>query len=538
MVNITRRKLLKMGGEGIAALSMAGLLDYKSLSETIGNNQDWGKTETAKVITDTSKSPNAKLYSLGLDDVQLTDSFWKPKLTINHTVSLPHQYDECERTGRIDNFRYAAGVKDCGHKGQIFDDSDVYKWMEAAAYDLVNYPDTEAEQKLAGVIELIAKSQDRDGYLNTAFTDLHKAYRWQNLAINHELYCGGHLIQAAIAHHRTTGSDELINVAIKWADHVCKRFGPKMHPGAPGHPEVEMALVELYRLTGQKRYLNQAIFFVEQRGKKSSRLYSSPELQDHLPIREQTRMTGHAVRQLYLCCGITDIYAETGDESLLNVLKTQWENFVEKQMYITGGAGSRYEHEAFGQDYELPNRTAYCETCAAIASFMWNWRMVQVTADAPYADVMEQVMFNGMLSGASLNGRDYFYTNPLEHDGGKDLAGGYRGTNRRTSRHWDGTACCPPNMARTLAALPGYLYGRTESAIYIHHYTASNIRTEINDLPVSIIQKTDYPWSGRIELEIVPEKQLKFSIFLRIPGWSEGTEISINDKKYSAEIRP
>ncbi len=478
------------------------------------------------------------LDSVDMDKVELRDSFWKPKTDVNHTISLPHQYNECERTGRIDNFRIAGGLK----KGEITKflaaDSDVYKWIEAASYSLVTYPDPDLESKLNQVIGLIAGSQEESGYLNTSFLFGNRDKRWKDLSHGHELYCGGHLIQAAIAHHRATGVTDLLDVALKWADYVCDYFGPDAHIGTGGHPEVEMALVELYRETGKERYLDLAIFFIEGRGKRPPLLDGSEQLQDHLPIREQTYVTGHAVRQLYLLCGVTDIYAEIGDRSLFEALEKQWDDFVNGKMSITGGAGARYAGEAFGEKYELPNRTAYNETCAAIASLMWNWRMLQVTGDARYSDIMERVLYNGFLSGVSLDGLSYFYTNPLEHDGGRDLAGAHRGSNRRTTKHWDHTACCPPNAARVLASVKGYIYGEGEDALYVHLYAASSAEVEIRGTKVRVVQRTDYPWDGRVEIDIDPEVKTEFNLSVRIPGWAENPEIRINGGKTDVEPVP
>jgi DUF1680 family protein len=494
-----------------------------------------------KVIIDTSKSPYAKLDSIGLNKINICDLFWKPKIDINYKISLSHQYKECERTGRIDNFRIASGLK----KGKITKflgpDSDVYKWLEAFSFTLNTYPNNSyLKSKVDQLVDLIAKAQDKNGYINTSFMLENKKKRWKDFVEKHELYCGGHLIQTAIAHRRATDKNTLFNVAIKWADYICNYFGPGTHKETGGHPEIEMALVELYRETDNKRYLNLAVNFIEQRGKKTSGLHGDIYLQDHLPIRKQTYVIGHAVRQLYLVCGITDIYAETGDKSLINILKKQWDNFVNKKMYITGGAGARHKGESFGLNYELPNRTAYNETCAAIASFMWHWRMLQVTAKACYTDIMEKVLYNGLLSGVSLNGKEYFYINPLEHDGKKDpgLTHPNRSSNKRTTKHWDRTPCCPPNAARILASLPGYIYGKNKNALYIHHYMANSAEIEIKKTKIKLIQKTNYPWDGKIKININPEKKIKFNLFIRIPGWTQNPKIKIKGQKFNIKIIP
>ncbi len=524
----TRREILKMGLEGAAALGFASLAGGKLLAATANTTKTAaGGIAMTKVVTDTASSKAAKLYSIGADKFDLTGAFWKPKILVNHTNSIPHQYDECERTGRIDNFRYAAGEKDCGHTGAVFNDSDVYKWAEGAAFDLALRPDDKLRSRLDEFIRLVAKSQQPDGYLNTAFMGADAAKRWTNLRDWHELYCGGHMIQGAVAHYRTTGSNTFLDVAVKWADCVRRQFGRSARKGVCGHPEIEMALVELYRVTGNSDYLDQASLFIERRGRAASTLMFLSVLQDHKPIRKQTEMTGHAVRQLYLLSGIADVYAETGDDTLLPVLDKQWHNFTERKMYVTGGAGSRYDGESFGDDYELPNRTAYCETCAAIASFMWNWRMLNLTAEARFADTMETTLYNGLISGVSLDGYNYFYTNPLEHDG-KNPEGMQLGLNKRTSKHWDGCACCPPNMARTLAQLPSYFHGLSADSLYIHHYAGGIAQVNVAGANVRVEQITDYPWSGNIRLVITPDRPVSFRLFLRVPGWTDGASVSLN----------
>lgn len=532
----TRREFLDLGVKGvitIGATSIIGVPVYSEQADRTGAN-----SVIEHVVTDTSSSPSAKLRSIGIDDFNLTSSFWKPKIDINHDVSLPHQYNECERTGRIDNFRYAAGEKDCGRSGLVYNDSDVYKWAEAVIYDQVTRQDDKLKSQLDEFIRLVAKSQDDDGYLNTAFMGDNKAKRWQNLFFEHELYCGGHMIQAAVAHHRMTGEKTFLNVAEKWADCVCNRFGRNETPGAPGHQEVEMALIELYRTTGAKQYLKMATVFLERRGTSKSGMAYTPEFQNHKPIRKQKTVTGHAVRQLYQLCGIADLYAENSDISLFETMNQQWNNFTERKMYVTGGAGSRYSGESFGEDYELPNRTAYSETCAAISSFMWNWRMLQLTGEAKFADVMETVLYNGVLSGMSLDGMKYFYTNPLEHDGGDDLADHHRGSCRRTTGHWDATSCCPPNVGRTLASLSSYFHGLSDDSIFIHHYSEGVARFKLAGTYVRVSQTTEYPWEGKVKITVTTDTPTSFKLMLRVPAWCESADVKVNGKDYSGTVNP
>jgi hypothetical protein len=488
------------------------------------------------VITDTSKSPQARLRGASLADVRLGDGLLGQRNAVNGGVALAHQYEELRRTGRIDNYRVAAGLATGDVEGRLASDSDVCKWAEAVSYHLATHGDEGLRRTLSETVTLIAQAQEESGYLNTSFIGAKQSERWQNLAHGHELYCGGHMIQAAVAHHRATGDTAFLDIACRWADHVHARFGPDRTRGTAGHPEVEMALVELYRETGDKRYLDSARYLVDERGQETSALGGSVYLQDHAPVREQRTMAGHAVRQLYLLCGVADLYAETGEQALWDTMMEQWIDFTARKATVTGGAGPRYAGEAFGAAYEIPNRTGYYETCAAIASFMWNWRLLNLTARSRYADEMETVLYNGLLSGVSLDGTRYFYTNPLEHDGGEDLAANHRGSNRRTSHHFNYTACCPPNVARLLASLPGYLYGLADDALYVHHYTASTASVEVGGMSVGISQDTDYPWSGDVTLTVDPPKAAEFTVRLRVPSWAPRFHVAVNGTALEAQL--
>src|SRR5579871_829364 len=356
-------------------------------------------TRSSRPVVDMTRSPHARLRPAPLTAFRLEDAFWAPRLAVNREVTLPAQQRQCEETGRIDNFRRASGKKQGEFQGIYFNDSDVYKWAEAAAFSLATHPDPRLEADLDAVIAEIAAAQDTDGYLDTYFTFERAPERFTNLRDLHEIYCAGHLIQAAVAHHRATGKTTLLEVATRLADCLDRTFGPDRRVGACGHEEAEMALVELYRETGEARYLNLARFFIEERGQKPGLFGNSAYYQDHLPFVEQTEVTGHAVRQLYLTCGAADVAAETGEAAYRDALEALWRNFTQRRIYVTGGAGSRYEGEAFGVDYELPNDRAYTETCAAIASVMWNWRMLHLTGETRFADLMETTLYNGMLSG-------------------------------------------------------------------------------------------------------------------------------------------
>ena len=462
------------------------------------------------VIVDTSKSESARLRPVPLAAVTLEDSFWAPRLEKLREVTLPSQYLQLEETGRIANFRRAAGKLDQPFEGWFFNDSDVYKWVEAAAWILATHDDPELKTMLDEVISAIEAAQDEDGYLNTYFTFDQASERWTNLQDMHELYCAGHLIQAAIGHYRSMGEDRLLTVAMKFADHICETFGPEAEgkqPGSGGHPEIEMALVELARATGDVKYVEQARFFLDMHGQGliGGQVYN----QDHVPYRELTRIEGHAVRAVYLNCGATDIYTETGEKALLETLDRLWSKMTSRQMYISGGVGSQYEGESFGEDYELPNKDAYAETCAAIANVMWNWRMLLLNGDSRFADVLETALYNAVLVGLGLDGKSYFYRNPLADDG----------DHRR--QPWYQCACCPPNVARMLASTAGYFYSLSEEGIWVHLYAENTAQLELLDgRRIGIVQRTKYPWDGSVEVQVQGEGD--FALYLRIPAWSGG----------------
>jgi DUF1680 family protein len=479
------------------------------------------------LVVDTSHSPHARLRPVPLAAVTFTDAFWAPRRRINREVTLPAQYRLLGETGRIDNFRRVAGKKDVSFQGLFFNDSDVYKWLEAAAWTLATDPDPALARDADTAIAEIADAQQPGGYLDTYFTFEKATERWSNLRDMHELYCAGHLFQAAVAHHRASGNDRLLAVACRLADHICATFGPAeegRRPGVGGHPEVEMALVELARETGDYKYLRQAQYFVDARGR--GLIGGSPYHQDHRPFRELERMTGHAVRAVYLNCGAADLYAETGETALRATLDRLWTNMTTRQMYASGGIGPRYEGEAFGKDYELPNQRAYAETCAAIGNVMWNWRMLALEGDARYTDVLELALYNGVLSGLSLDGQTYFYQNPLADDG----------SHRRTP--WFDCACCPPNIARLLASLPGYFYSLSAEGVWTHLYAQGAARLALLDgRPITLTQRTRYPWEGEIAIKV--EGAGEFSLFLRIPAWCErGAALEVNGRPFTGALVP
>jgi DUF1680 family protein len=488
------------------------------------------------VVLDTQDSPQVRLKSVPVSAVKLQDTFWNGRQTLNRKVMLPSQYDWCARTGRLDNFRRAAGQLDGPFEGIFFNDSDVYKWLEAAAWSLAWEADPKLEALVDETIALVAAAQQPDGYLNTYFMGPRAGQRWTNFDL-HEMYCAGHLFQAAVAHHRVTGKTSLLDVALRFADHICQRFGDEAQGkqfGVDGHPEVEMGLVELYRVTHDPKYIQQAQYFIDVRGQGRLGLafgqHSSAYHQDRVPFRQMTRLEGHSVRAAYLNCGVADLYAETGETALRSALEQMWASLVARQMYVTGGLGSRYEIEGFGQDYELPNGRAHTETCASIASFMWNWRMLVLDGQGHYADLMEQVLYNGILPGVSLDGESYYYQNPLSDDG----------SHRR--EHWFTVACCPANLSRLLASLPGYLYSVTGEGLWVHLFASSRVEVELpGGQPVSLTQQTEYPWSGEVRLTV--ETAGSFGLYLRLPGWAgngsgNGYSLRVNGEPVTGEVTP
>ena len=466
--------------------------------------------------------------------VTFDDRFWLPRLTTNREVTIPYDFRKCEETGRIDNFAKAAGLMAGPHEGIFFNDSDVFKVVEGAAYSLSLHPDSELDAYLDDVIAKIAGAQEDDGYLYTARTIEPEAMdperegltRWSNLRVNHELYNVGHLYEAAVAHHQATGKRTLLEVAIRNAELIDSVFGPGKIRDVPGHEEIEIGLAKLYRVTGERRYLALAKFFLDQRGQPDrgnlQANYDNPGYtQDHLPVTEQREAVGHAVRAGYLYSGMADIAALTGDRAHIDALDALWTNVVAKRMYLTGGIGSRHHGEAFGDDYELPNAKAYAETCAAVANALWNHRLFLLHGDAKYLDVLERTLYNGFLSGISLHGDTFFYANPLSSDGEWPF-------NVRTGAvryPWFECSCCPTNVVRLLPSLPGYAYAHRDGDLYVNLYVAGTATVATAAGTVTLTQDTDYPWSGAVKLTVDPPAESAFSIRLRIPGWARGEPV-------------
>jgi len=486
-------------------------------------------------------APMRKMQPLALTDVRIADAFWAPRIQVNRTVTIPREYELCKSTGRIDalKLQWKPGLPDRPHQ---FYDSDVAKWIEAASYSLATHPEAELDKLLDEVIALIASCQRPDGYLNSYFTCVDPDKRWTNLRDMHELYCAGHLIEAAVAHFQATGKRSLLDVLCRYADHIDSVFGVEegKKRGYCGHEEVELALVKLYRATGNERYLRLAKYFIDERGRqphyfdveaqargedpKKHRAADYRYFQAHLPVREQAEVVGHAVRAMYLYSGMADVAAETGDQTLLMACRRLWGDTTKHKLYVTGAVGARHHGEAFGEAFELPNESAYAETCANIALAFFAHRMLQLEADAKYADVMERAMYNGVLSGVGADGRKFFYVNPLASAGGHHR------------QDWFGCACCPPNIARLLASVGMYVYSASESAAYVHLYVGGQAKAHVAGKTVALTQETNYPWDGDVRITVRPEAPAKFDLMLRVPGWCRKHKLTLNGEPVKAPV--
>lgn len=465
-----------------------------------------------KVFSQTSFQ---KIEPVSFSEVNITDKFWKPKIDKVATKTLAACIYQTEvATPRIRNFEKVARKKGEKHEGIFYDDSDVFKALEAMAYSLKTYPGEEMEKKCDDWIDKIAAAQQPDGYLNTFYTLNEPQNRYSDMSM-HEDYNAGHMIEAAVAYFNATGKRKLLDVCIKWADHFDNLFGPGKRNWVTGHQELELALVKLYKVTKDLKYLKLADWLLSQRGNKLAKGYTWTDwkdtayAQDLLPVKEQKEITGHAVRAMYMYTGAADVAAQTGDIDYLNAMRTVWEDVVYRNMYITGGIGSAGRNEGFSQDYDLPNEQAYCETCASVGMVFWNQRMNALTGNAAYFDVLERSLYNGALDGLSLSGDQFFYGNPLAS----------RGQHQR--RDWYGTACCPANIARLVASLGDYIYAKSTNGIFINLFVGSQVTIPLKTGNVKITMETNYPWDGNILLKIDPVKKSRFPVYLRAPGWAK-----------------
>jgi DUF1680 family protein len=488
-----------------------------------------------------AQSRDYPIQPVPFTSVKLTDHFWTPRIETNRTVTIPASFDRCESTGRVKNFVMAAE-----HQGKFctaypFDDTDIYKTIEGASYSLAEHPDPKLSAYLDSLITIVGKAQEPDGYLYTArsIDPLHPqawagAERWMNeQKMSHELYNCGHLYEAAAAHYMATGKRNLLNIALRNADLLVRTFGPGKLQVAPGHEIVEMGLVRLYRISGKKEYLDLAKFFIDQRGHKEYNGKSKNEyengkyFQDDKPVVQQDEAEGHAVRAMYLYSGMADVAALTGDTAYLAAIDRIWNNMVSKKMYVQGSIGAVGDGERFGENYELPNATAYNETCAAIGSVFWNQRMFLLHGDSKYIDVMEKTLYNGLISGVGLDGKSFFYTNAMQ------IKNNFAGPDTEPERSgWFTCSCCPTNVVRLIPSIPGYIYAEKGNAVYVNLFISGTGNLTVDNKAVKITQQNNYPWDGDLLFTIEPIKTMEMDLKVRIPGWAQNEAIPSNLYSY------
>ena len=474
--------------------------------------------------------------------ITIEDTFWAPRQKTLRERTLPHIYRQLEEHEYFRGYK-TEWTAENGRIPYLFWESDISKWIEAASYSLATHPDAALEAQIDRAIAFLGSLQQPDGYLNLWFTAVEPEKRWTNLRDWHELYCAGHLIEGAVAHAQATGKHTLLDIVKRYVDHIDTQFGPEegKRRGYCGHEEIELALVKLFRLTGEERYLRLAHYFIEERGRQPH--YFDQEArtrgedpadfwahtyeynQSHLPVREQHEVVGHAVRAMYLYCALADLAQELDDVSLQQSDEHFWHHLISRRMYITGGIGPSAHNEGFTTDYDLPNRTAYAETCAAIGLVFWAHRMLQLDTDRRYADVLERALYNGILSAISLDGETFFYENPLESQG------------HHHRKPWFRCACCPPNIARLLASLGQYVYSLNENEVIVHLYMQSTSTLSINGQAITLKQETNYPWDGTIVLSVATEQPVEFGLTLRIPGWCQKASLAVNGEPLALELQ-
>ncbi len=510
----------------IRSFSLAvGLLLMPTLFNAQSGRESW---KDEGIISNTA-SPYAKLHSVPVRAVKMGDGFWSARMGVNVEKSIPSLLQQLEDHGILDNFRITSGQKKGQRRGPLFTDEDVYKWMEAVAFVLQSGDQPKLRATLDSVADTVLAAQEPSGYVNTYWVGDLAPKRFTEMYRSHELYCLGHLLQAGIAYYRATGNRKLLDGGIKFANTMVENFGPAKRPALTGHPELEMAMVELYRTTGDRRYLDFAGYLLS--GVERERLKLTDAQVRYMfsgvPFTSRTELVGHAVRAMYACSGATDYYLETGDPAYRQTLETLWRDMVDHKMYISGGVGSRSVGEAFGEAYELPNAQAYTESCAAIGNLMWNWRLLQISGESRFTDVIERALYNGINSGMSLSGTLYCYRNPLESNGEK------------IRNPWYDVTCCPPNLQRTFASLPGYLYSTSPEGVYVHLYHNSTLDWRLeNGTGLKLSQKTGYPWGDTVTLTVTPARPAEFNLYVRIPGWTRHASVSVNGQQTQGDPKP
>ena len=472
---------------------------------------------------DIKEQPLKMIEQIDFSHVKINDNFWSPRLSKHVSATLPVCIDQIEnQTGRIRNFENAAKGEG-EHAVIVFDDSDVYKALEGMAYSLINNPDPELEKKADEWIDKFAAAQQPDGYINTFYTLTGLDKRWTNMD-KHEMYCAGHMIEAGVAYYQATGKRKLLDVCIRMTDHMMSQFGPGKRHWVPGHEEIELALVKLYQTTQEQKYLDFAYWLLEERGHGHGTMgdegkWDPVYYQDIVPVRRLTDISGHAVRCMYLYCGMADVAALKNDTGYIAAIDRLWDDVVHRNMYITGGIGSSRDNEGFTEDYDLPNLDAYCETCASVGMVLWNQRMNQLTGDSKYIDILERSLYNGALAGISLGGDRFFYVNPLES----------KGDHHR--QEWYGCACCPSQLSRFLPSIGNYIYASSDDALWVNLYIGNTGQIRIGETDILLTQETDYPWDGSVKLTISTSQPLEKEIRLRIPNWCKTYDLSINGKR-------
>ncbi|MGC2185087.1 MAG: glycoside hydrolase family 127 protein [Terriglobales bacterium] len=522
IVSLPAKRLFAGPAEATAAGSPPLAASSAPAREAEWKDQNWKD----QGIEDLTKSPHAKLRDIPVHAVTIQSGFWAQRREINVTKSIPTMHDLLEANGRMNNFRRLVGKSSAAQSGPVYSDSDIYKWTEAVGFALQSSDLPELRATTDKMIAEVVAIQEPNGYLNTYYQDDRKSLRMltQTQTTGHELYNIGHMLQGAIAYYRATGDRKLLDAGIRFVDDfLMSSYGPApKQPIVSGHPEIELALIELYRITRDKRQLDLAGYILAGDNRLQLPERRTIYMFSGTPFTARTKLEGHAVRAMYACCGATDYYMETGDPAYWKTLNTLWDDMTTTKMYVTGGVGSRSDGEAFGNAYELPNDRAYGESCAAIGNMMWNWRMLAVTGDAKFSDVIERALYNGINSGMSLDGTLYCYRNPLAFD---------PATGEKIRNPWYDTTCCPPNLERTFASLPGYFYSTSSDGIYLHLYDNSELNWHLeNGVGLKVAQKTNYPWDGMIEVTVTPAQPANFTFYLRIPGWADRAQVAVKGK--------
>jgi hypothetical protein len=489
--------------------------------------------------------PDYPIQTVDIREVKLADNFWLPLIRTVQEKTIGYALEKCREEGRFDNFLIAGGKMEGPVRGYMpFDDTDVYKIIEGASNSLISSPNPELEALLDSLIGIIRTGQEQDGYLTTwrtidpakppaTWVSVEEGKRWESLGASHELYNSGHMFEAAAVHYAATGKNNFLDIATKNADLLVQTFGPGKLEAPPGHQIVETGLIKLYRLTGNKDYLSLAKFFLDSRGDSTTHVLYGPYSQDHISVTEQKEVVGHSVRAVYMYAGMTDIAALYRDTAYLQAVHNLWDNLVMKKMYLTGGIGARRDGESFGDDYELPNLTAYNETCASIGNVYWNHRLFMLESDVKYFDVIERTLYNGLISGLSLDGTEFFYPNALESDGVYKFNQG-----ACTRKSWFDCSCCPTNLIRFLPAVPGLIYAKRADTLYVNLYASNAADIDLNGKPLKVSQQTDYPWNGQVTIIVSPEVPHDFVVKARIPGWVRNEVLPGGLYEYNDSIIP